>query len=99
MPGGLLGIFCCHNPAPQFGARHKSMLVFFNNLNFKIIEIQNFNKIILRKAHFRKSLKILDVGIQPYWRWQIKFMTDIVQSVKYFLCAAVFGIIAYYSTF
>lgn len=66
-------------------------LVFFNDLNFQIIEVYLFNEIILCKARPAMSLEVRNRRFQPDGLTKIELHTDFIQSVEYFMSA---GIIA-----
>lgn len=69
-------------------------LVFFYDLKFKIIKINDFNKIILRKPHFGKSLEIGYISIQPDGGRQVKFVADLFQASKDFFGPCGAGVVA-----
>ncbi len=58
------------------------LLRFFNYLQFQKIKRDSFDKAILGKPGFGNSLEFRNIGIQPDGLTQIKFVTDVVQSLK-----------------
>ena len=74
------------------------VLIFLNDLNFQIVKIKNFDKIVLSESCSCMFLEIFYVGIQPYGFFQIKFMADIFQTSKHFFGTGSFCCITDYVT-
>lgn len=66
-----------------------SRLIFFDYLDFQIVEIDVFDEIVLRKPHFAAALEICNVFVQPDRPPQVELSTDFVQSAKYLVCACI----------
>lgn len=63
--------------------------VLFDHLDLQEIEGDFFDKAILPEACPAQAFEFGDVGIQPDGLAQVKFITDIVQSMKNFVSAGV----------
>jgi len=64
-------------------------LIFFNYLNLQIIKINGIYKIILIESCLGVALEFLDGAVQPDRLTQVKLITDLVQCMKYLMCAGV----------
>ena len=68
--------------------------IFFNHLNFQIVEINLFNETVLPEPRFVSLLEFTDRGVQPDWVPQIHFITNLLQTVEYLVCAGFITVIA-----
>ena len=59
-----------------------STLIFFDDLNFQVVEFDAFYKVILCKTGFAVALKVCYGFIQPERPAQVKLHTYLVQSPK-----------------
>lgn len=66
-------------------------------MNFQIIKIDGFHKIILRKPGFFMTLEFGDIGIQPDGFAQIEPITDFIQGGKDFVRTGLFTVIFNYN--
>ena len=67
--------------------------IFFNHLNFQIVEINLFNETVLPEPRFVSLLEFTDRGVQPDWVPQIHFVADLLQAVEYLVGAGVISVI------
>ena len=66
-------------------------------MNFQIVKFNRIYEVILMKSCFCMSFEFINIGIQPDWIAQIKFMADFVNRMKNFVCAGVI-VINFYDT-
>ena len=57
--------------------------VFFDNLNFQIIEFYLFYKTILVKSRFGMTLKVRNGTVKPDGIFQVKFIADLFQAAEW----------------
>ena len=58
-------------------------IVFFDDMNFKVIKFDLLDKVVLAKTRLVPLLKFLDVRIQPERLLQIEGEAELVQPGKY----------------
>ena len=63
--------------------------VLFDHLDLQEIEGDFFDKAVLPETSPAKALEFGNVGIQPDGLAQVKFITDVIQSMKNFVSAGV----------
>ena len=56
--------------------------LFFDHMDLQIIEINGFDKAVLRKACLVMEFEVSDIGIQPDRLAKIKSRTDLFQRLK-----------------
>lgn len=69
------GVLCCiieKTKIEKYKRREKPgsklpNLIFFNHMNFQIVKIYGFYKIILGEPGFIMSFKICNCGVKPEW--------------------------------
>ena len=70
-------------------------LIFFYNLNFKIVKINRLNKIILIKPSLRMPFKFVYSGVQPDRSSQVDFISGLLKRAKDLMCAGIAAAVAY----
>ena len=58
-------------------------------MNFQIVKFNRIYEVILMKSCLCMSFEFINIGIQPDWIAQIKFMADFVNCMKNLVCAGV----------
>ena len=72
MPGFYICFIRCKN----------ERTLFLCNLNFQIIKLQRFNKIILCEPRFRSPFKLRNIRIEPDRLRQIPGITDFIERTE-----------------
>lgn len=67
--------------------------VFFDDMEFQIIEVDVIYKAVRAKAGLCVALELLDIGVQPDGPAQVKGMADLIQRMKYFMRPGIFGVV------
>ena len=63
-----------------------SAILLFDHMNLQVVKFNGFNKAVLTEAGSVVALEFVDVGIQPDWLAQIKFLTDLFYGLKDHCC-------------
>lgn len=69
---------------------------FLDHLYFQIIKLDGIDKAVLIETGFGMAFELVDRDVEPDRLAQIKLVTDLIQRVKYLMCAGVVRLIAYY---
>lgn len=66
-----------------------SRLIFFNYLNFQIVEVDVFYKVVLCKPYLAVAFKIRYGFVQPHRSPQVKLAAYFIQSMEDFVSPCV----------
>ena len=72
----------------------KFFLIFFDDLNFQIIELDGFDEGVLAETGFGMPPELLDIVLQPDRLAEIEFQAYFMQRVEYFMRPRIVGIVA-----
>lgn len=68
-------------------------ILFFNDQDLQIIKIDGVHKTVLVKPGLGMPFEFGNRRVQPDRRAQIELVADLIQRMKYFVCAGVVGVI------
>ena len=56
--------------------------LLLDHLDFQVIKVNGFDKMILGKADLAVKLEFTHRGVQPHGLFQVKFVADLIQGLK-----------------
>jgi hypothetical protein len=68
--------------------------IFFNHLDFQVIEVNFLNKRILAEACFGMAAEIIDIAVEPDWFAEVELHADLLQRVENLMGSGFFAVVA-----
>ena len=67
--------------------------LLFNHLDFQKIKINGIHEAVLVESRFGMPFEFVDIDIQPDRFAEIKFVADLIQSIKNLVCSGIVTVI------